>query len=457
MKLVTRTALAYAILTAFILFVFAYTVYFVSEKNREDEFFDRLDYKITWRAEFIFDAQINKNLVKFLHTKNKKVLNEADISIYDSNYNLYFSDNTQPLGNRKIVESIKKNRSVNWADKKYQYRGILYKDNNKEYYIVGRAIDVTGLNHINALKKNVIYVYFISIILVFIIGFGFSYYTLKPLKDIIFQIRNISEHNLHKRVIVPKAKDELYELTQTFNDTFNRLEKSFNNHRNFVTTISHEFRTPLSILIAEIELGKELNQTVDDYKVSLDNALEEANHVSELSTALLDFARANYDVSQIKMSNIRIDEVLVDAKLNLLNKKEAKYKIGISYKNLDDTDANFYNYYGNPYLLQIAFSNIMENACKYSSDHSCHVDINASADRIILTFSDNGIGIPQEDLQQIYNLFYRGKNKNYQNGYGIGLSVVKQIVSLHNGSIEVHSIVEKGTIFTVRLAMQYKE
>lgn len=451
MKLVTRTALAYAILTAFILFVFAYTVYFVSEKNRKDEFFDRLDYKITWRAEFIFDAQINKNLIKFLHTKNKKVLNEADISVYDSNFNLYFSDNMPPLGSKKILASIKKNGSLNWADDKYQYRGILYTDNNKPFYIVGRAIDVSGLNHINDFKENVVYVYFISIVLIFIIGFGFSYYTLQPLKDIIFQIRDISEHNLNKRIIVPKAKDELYELTQTFNATFNRLEKSFNNHRNFVTTISHEFRTPLSILIAEIELGKELNHTIDDYKTSLDNALEEANHVSQLSTALLDFARANYDRSQIKMSDIRIDEVLVDAKLNLLNKKEVKYKIGISYKNLEDTDANFYNYFGNPYLLQIAFSNIMENACKYSPDHCCHVDINASADCIILTLSDNGIGIPEEDLQQIYNLFYRGKNKNYENGYGIGLSVVKQIVSLHNCIIDVASVVGKGTTFTIIL------
>lgn len=451
MKLVTRTALAYAILTAFILLVFAYSVYFVSEKNRKEEFFDRLDYKITWRAEFIFDAQINKELIKFLHTKNKKVLNEADISVYDSDFNVYFSDNMPPLGSKKILQSIKKSRAVNWADDKYQYRGILYTDNNKEFYIIGRAIDVTGLNHINAFKENVLYVYFISIVLVFIIGFGFSYYTLKPLKDIIFQIRDISEHNLNKRIVVPKAKDELYELTQTFNATFNRLEKSFNNHKNFVTTISHEFRTPLSILIAEIELGKELNQTIDDYKVSLDNALEEANHVSQLSTALLDFARANYDISQIKMSHIRIDEVLVDAKLNLLNKKEVKYKIGISYADLEDTDANFYNYLGNPYLLQIAFSNIMENACKYSEDHSCNVDIKASADKIILAFSDNGIGIPEVDLEQIYNLFYRGKNKNYENGHGVGLSIVKQIINLHDGTIEVNSVVGKGTTFTVIL------
>ncbi|MGE6355954.1 HAMP domain-containing sensor histidine kinase [Flavobacterium sp. NPDC079362] len=451
MKLVTRTALAYAILTAFILFVFAYSVYFVSEKNRKDEFFDRLDYKIIWRAEFIFDAQINKNLIKFLHIKNKKVLNEADISVYDSYFHLYFSDNMPPLGNQKILESIKKKQSLNWSDDKYQYRGVLYIDNNREFYVIGRAVDISGLNHINAFKENLLYVYFTSIILIFIIGFGFSYYTLKPLKDIIFQIRDISEHNLNKRIVVPKAKDELYELTQTFNATFNRLEKSFNNHRNFVTTISHEFRTPLSILIAEIELGKELNQTVEDYKISLDNALEEANHVSQLSTALLDFARANYDRSQIKMSDIRIDEILVDAKLNLLNKKDVKYKISISYSTLDYTDENFYNYFGNPYLLQSAFSNIMENGCKYSADHSCHVDISGAADEIVLTFSDNGIGIPEGDLEQIYDLFYRGKNKSYENGYGVGLSIVKQIINLHNGSIDVSSTVGKGTKFTVTL------
>lgn len=95
----------------------------------------------------------------------------------------------------------------------------------------------------------------------------------------------------------------------------------------------------------------------------------------------------------------------------------------------------------------------MENACKYSHDHSCIVDINAAKDKIVLAFSDNGIGIPKEDLEQIYNLFYRGKNKSYENGYGVGLSIVKQIISLHNGTIEVSSIVGKGTIFTITLPL----
>lgn len=449
MKLVTRTALAYAVLTAGILFVFAYVMYFVSEKNRKDEFFDRLDYKITWRAEFIFDAHINEQLVRILHTKNKKVLNEADITVYNSDFKLYFTDINPPLGNLNLLKSIQRKRNINWASNKYQYRGITYQNNGKTYYIIGRSIDVTGLRHISAFKENIVYVYIFSVMVIFIAGFIFSYYTLKPLKDIISQIRDISEHNLNKRIVAPKAKDELYELIETFNATFNRLEKSFNNHRNFVTTISHEFRTPLSILIAEIELGKELNQTVDDYRKSLDNALEEANRVSGLSTALLDFARANYDASQIKMSDVRIDEILVDAKLNLLHKKDVNYKIGISYTNYNDDEGHSFSYFGNPYLLQAAFSNLMENACKYSGDNSCQVDIATAKNEIVVTFSDNGIGIAEEDLSQIYNLFYRGKNKSYEKGYGIGLSIVKQIVSLHNGTINVSSVVKKGTVFTV--------
>jgi signal transduction histidine kinase len=122
-------------------------------------------------------------------------------------------------------------------------------------------VDVTGNAHISEFKKDIMIIYICSIIVIFIIGFLFSYYTLKPLKDIILQIRDISEHNLNKRLDIPKAKDEIYELTETFNSTFNRLEKSFNNHKQFVTTITHEFRTPLSTLIAELELAKELNVT----------------------------------------------------------------------------------------------------------------------------------------------------------------------------------------------------
>ncbi|MCA6066923.1 HAMP domain-containing histidine kinase [Chryseobacterium sp. RG1] len=452
MKIATRTALNYAILTAGILFVFAYTLYFVSEKNREDEFNDRLGYKITWRSEFLFDAKMDAAKIRELHERNKKLLNEADISVYNSKKELIFTDIEPSSKNQYYLNQLiktKKNR-ITWQRKDRQYMAFKYEFNHENFYIIGSAVDVTGNAHIEEFKKDIIIIYIISILIIFIIGFLFSYYTLKPLKDIILQIRDISEHNLNKRLVVPKAKDEIYELTETFNSTFNRLEKSFNNHKQFVTTISHEFRTPLSTLIAELELAKELNVTLDDYKISIDNALQDANHASQLSSALLDFARASYDVSQISFVDLRLDEILADAKVALLQKNQT-YKIGIHYMdNLADKDESNYDFHGNPYLLQIAFLNLMENSCKYSPDKNCNVEIEVQNNNLEIRFIDHGIGISEGDQAKIFDLFYRGNNKNYEKGNGIGLSIVKRIVEMHQGKLSLQSEPLKGSIFTIK-------
>jgi len=456
MKIATRTALNYAILTAGILFVFAYVLYFVSEKNREDEFNDRLGYKITWRSEFIFDAKIEDSKIRELHERNKKLLNEADISVYNADKSLMFTDIPPSKNNLKYLDKIIKTKRdrITWQNKDRQYMAVKYEFNGENFYIIGSATDITGKAHIEEFKKDVITIYIISIIIIFVIGFLFSYYTLKPLKDIILQIRDISEHNLNRRLVVPKAKDEIYELTETFNSAFNRLEKSFNNHRQFVTTISHEFRTPLSTLIAELELAKELNVTLDDYKISIDNALQDANHASQLSSALLDFARASYDISQITFSDLRLDEVLADAKVALLQKNSA-YKIGIHYMdNLADKDESHYDFHGNPYLLQIAFLNLMENACKYSSDKSCYVEIEVQNNNLIIRFIDHGIGILEADQLKIFDLFYRGENKNYEKGNGIGLSIVKRIIEMHQGKLSLQSESLKGSVFTIEFISQ---
>ncbi|KFC22525.1 HAMP domain-containing sensor histidine kinase [Epilithonimonas lactis] len=456
MRIATRTALSYALLTAGILFVFAYVLYFVSEKNREDEFNDRLGYKIIWRSEFIFDAKINNSKIKELHERNKKMLNEADISVYNSKKELLFTDIKPSSKNQHYLDQlIRSNKNqITWHRRERQYMAFKYRSDEKDFYIIGSAVDVTGIAHIKEFKKDIIVIYFISILIIFIIGFLFSYYTLKPLKDIILQIRDISEHNLNKRLIVPKAKDEIYELAETFNSTFNRLEKSFNNHKQFVTTISHEFRTPLSTLIAELELAKELNTTLDDYKLSIDNALQDANHASQLSSALLDFARASYDVSQISFTDVRLDEILADAKVALLQKNH-QYRVGINYMDeLADKDESNYDFHGNPYLLQIAFFNLMENACKYSPDQFCNVEIEVQKNALEIRFIDHGIGISEDDQSNIFDLFYRGNNKNYNKGNGIGLSIVKRIIEIHKGILQVRSELHVGSIFKIRLPVK---
>lgn len=309
------------------------------------------------------------------------------------------------------------------------------------------------MSHLEKFKTNLIILYCASIFLILLTGFIFSYYTIYPIKHIISQIKDISEYNLNKRIKIPKRKDELFELSEAFNITFNRLEKSFNNHKGFVTTISHEFRTPLATMIAELELAKDLNTSIDDYKTTIDNVLEDAQNATTLSNALLDFARASYDVSQIEMTEIRLDDILMDSKL-YLKKKFKEYHIAIEYKDDIENQVQFLYYMGNPHLLQIAFTNLMENSCKYSSDKFSHVSIARDSHDIKLKFSDNGVGICEEDKEHIFELFYRGKNKKVNKGHGIGLSIVKQIVLLHKGKIELSSEIGKGSIFTITLPLQ---
>ncbi|WP_437921257.1 sensor histidine kinase [Sphingobacterium sp. LRF_L2] len=446
MKIATRTALVFTFFAGITLLLFAFGIFFFSEMNRQEEFVDRLRYKITWRAEFIFDAQIHEERIRVIHEQNKKRINEAQITVYDEKLHPLFADLGEQSYPKDKLNAIKAHNFLTWEYGGELFMGLHYPYAGEQYYLIGHAFDVTGHAHMDRLKRILVSLYFVAIVLIFFASFLFSQYTLKPLKHIIAEIRDISEHNLGKRVYFRKAKDELSELIQTFNGTFDRLEKSFNNQRHFVSIISHEFRTPLASIIAELELAKQLNSSVDDYRKSINDALTDARDATALSGALLDFARANYDTSQVSFAELRIDEVVLDAKLMVLE-KQSDYKISVSFSNSSDDDPEEIYMRGNAYLLKVAFANLIENACKYSLDKHAQVEIAVVGDHAVVCVSDRGIGISEGDLPRIFDLFYRVGHAPQVAGHGIGLSIVQRIVEMHNGHIAVDSVVGKGTIF----------
>jgi signal transduction histidine kinase len=245
------------------------------------------------------------------------------------------------------------------------------------------------------------------------------------------------------------SKDELAELTNTFNEMLNRLENSFDAQKNFVSNISHELRTPLAAIITELELSINKERTIEEYKTAILNALKDAKKLVRISNSLLDLAKASYDPSEIVFKSVRIDESLMDA-LQQVQKANPEYKIDIHFESDFENDNQIY-VNGNEYLLKVAFVNVMENGCKFSSDHQCIVSVLFNDENIMLKFTDKGIGIPEDDIQNIFTPFYRGENKTFLEGTGIGLPLTQKIIQLHKGSISVQSIQGKGTTFTVEL------
>ncbi|MCS6818817.1 MAG: HAMP domain-containing histidine kinase, partial [Chitinophagales bacterium] len=244
-------------------------------------------------------------------------------------------------------------------------------------------------------------------------------------------------------------RDELSELASTFNDMLSRLESSFDAQKNFVSNISHELRTPLSAIIAELELALSKDRANEEYKTIIQRALSDAQKLARLSNSLLDLAKAHYDITELSYKKIRIDEVLLDARQIVLQ-SNPNYKIHIHFdlesENVEDITIN-----GNEYLLRVAFANLMENGCKFSEDNSVDIHIKNIPGKVQLLFCDKGIGIPDEDIPNLFTPFFRGKNNQYAQGYGIGLSLTHKIITLHKGSIDVSSKIGQGSSFIVVL------
>lgn len=307
-----------------------------------------------------------------------------------------------------------------------------------------------GYDMYRILSLRLLAVWGIAFALLYVIGYFMARSVLRPVSKIVKQVEDITASNLSKRVEIENQKDEMAELATTFNDMLDRLEKSFESQKLFVSNISHELRTPMTVLIAELELSLRKERTNEDYKHVVENALADARKIEKLSNGLMDLAKASYNTKQISMTAVRLDEVLLDAS-SMVMKARNDFNVDLIFGDNNDNDS-LVTVNGNEYLLRTAFANLMENNCKFSHNRSSTVQISFADNRVFVRFSDTGIGIPHQDMELMFRPFYRGKNRHFSAGSGIGMTLVDRIVKLHNGTISVDSNCGEGTVFTLSFA-----
>jgi signal transduction histidine kinase len=451
-KIRTRLTLLFTLIIATILLAFASVIYISAKKNREKEFYSLLKKEAITKANLFFNAKVAPQTLQDIYRNNRQILNEVEVAIYDSSFNLLYHDAVDidfVKETPEMLYDIFQKGEIKFYQGDWQVVGIRYAVQNKNYIITAAAYDQYGYSKLNSLLKNIFVVFIISILFIYVAGLYFSKKAFDPIKEITNKVKIISATNLDLRLKSNGSKDELAELTNTFNEMLNRLENSFDAQKNFVSNISHELRTPLAAIITELELSINKERTIEEYKTAILNALKDAKKLVRISNSLLDLAKASYDPSEILFKSVRIDEILLDARQQV-QKANPEYKIDIHFENDFEND-NQISVNGNEYLLKVAFANLMENGCKFSSDHQCIVSVLFNDENIMLKFTDKGIGILEDDIQNIFTPFYRGENKKFSEGTGIGLSLTLKIIQLHKGSISVQSIQGKGTTFTIEL------
>lgn len=327
----------------------------------------------------------------------------------------------------------------------FQYKG-------KDYIVTAAAYDGYGYDNLVGLQETLICLFIIGLSLLFIAGYVLARLSLKPIRNIVNEAETITASHIDRRIPVKNEKDELGELTIAFNELLKRLEISFNSQKQFVSNVSHELRTPLAALTAEIDVSLQKERTNEQYQLAMQNMQQDAKRMTRLIDGLLNLAKADYGKEEISMREVRLDELLLDAR-ELILRAHPEYSIDLLFCNEEEDDDSLITVLGNPYLLNIAFSNLIENNCKYSENHSSIVQISFRDKWSIVRMADNGFGMSAKDKENLFTLFYRGggDEKKKVEGYGIGMTLAHKIIHLHDGNIAVHSEQGKGTLFIVEI------
>jgi signal transduction histidine kinase len=289
-------------------------------------------------------------------------------------------------------------------------------------------------------------------IFVFTAGKLFSNQIFEPIRRIIRDVKGINAHNLHQRLVVEGTRDEVDELSNTFNEMLNRLEITFEMQNNFVSNASHEFRTPLTIISAEAELGMSSPAVSEIARESFLVIFRETEKLEHLTGSMLSLAQTGFDGKREQWGSIRIDELILLVKA-AIDQIIPVNEVKIDFDSLPKDETRLI-VKGNEALLKAAFTNIILNSCKYSDNQPVLVKVGIAGKYVTVEVTDQGIGIPDREISQIFVPFFRASNTNKYKGHGIGLPLTNNIIRLHHGNVLVQSTVGVGTRFMTYLPVQ---
>ncbi len=407
----------------------------------EEEFYDLLNAKALELASIEFE---NDSLV---HLKDSLV-NERDYILDISSFDVLSGASVKSKLPVKYLQEVKDKGYTGFQIGSIFYYGIRYVKEDSVFAVIVGAENYYEYRRFAYIKRGVAAVTFLSIIFSLFISFYLSRFIFVPLLRITGRVKQISTENLHLRLELQGNNDEMDVLADTFNDMLNRIESSFEIQNNFVSNASHELRTPLTAIIGEADVSLSKLRSPEEYIETIKVILEEAEKLDAKTKALLFLAQTGFDGKVVKLSKVRIDQLLWDVK-ETVERINPTSSIFLDTSLMPD-DPMKLKVDGNEQLLHLAFTNIVSNGCKYSNNKPVHVSLAVSDKKVIVVVKDEGIGIPAKDLSHIYDTFYRASNaKNYE-GYGIGLPLTRNIIRLHKGELNVYSQENKGTIVQVK-------
>jgi signal transduction histidine kinase len=428
-----------------ILLFFSVLVYYFSFTSQLNKFRENLlDSAKNTAILLINVAEVDSSLLNKIHQSTISWRRE-EIVLTDSVFNPIYGNKIQYLSD-SLMRLNSKNEIINFFSIG-EKDGVCYRHNfnNRTYNVFVMAFDNTRTENLSELRKILLWSILFSVWLSVLLSYLFSKRAIKPISQIIKSVKEINSLKLGNRLNEGDRKDEIDQLSITFNEMLANLEVAFKNQEDFVSNASHELRTPLTVMIGESDYLLNREHKKEDYINHIKGVVSDLKKLNELLNSLLELAQINRDKS-ISLSSVRIDEIVFNAIHQIKTKYQGRKIIPkIQYpENGNDLLIN-----GNPGLLEIAFKNLIDNACKFSNE-DVNLEFIITDNLINIIISDKGIGIPSNEIINIYSPFKRASNVRFIGGFGIGLSLVMKIMKLHEALLDVYSTENEGTRFELQ-------
>lgn len=434
------------------------TVFILFSEFREEEFQQRQKSKIYLTVSLVSKyKEDSETLSQTIDQMNINDFFDEKLLIYDGKKKLIFSsiDNLSIQDSQTILNQL--SPELSWIETKednYDVIGVYYDSEGKSYYAISKAYDEFGYTKLDFLKNTLILIFLGILLTVVIMSFFISSKLAKPIVQFSNDIRNInfsdSESQLLK--LTPSGSLEIDQLYERFNNLLNRTNESILFQKHAVQHISHELKTPITVLVSEIErLKTEVeNKNIADQLAEL---AFKAKFLGEIIHSLLQISKIETG-QEVEKRLFRIDELIFDVleDMRIINPDFSfEFQINQQTELLDEKQLELRQ---NPVLIKQVIQNLLSNCISYSENGSAKIEIDWDSEKeIIVRFINLGPTLSEEEQLLLFEHFFRGKNSQGKIGFGLGLVLSKKIIQLSGGSIHYKSLFPNINTFEIQLPL----
>ena len=300
---------------------------------------------------------------------------------------------------------------------------------------------------IEVFRKVFITTMLILFALAVVVGWFMARRALGGVEAVTWTARRISEGSLEKRVPVKNRADEIDQLALTFNQMLDRIETLVTGIQEMSDNIAHDLKSPITRIRGIAEVSLTSDSSLKEYESMAAGTIEECDRLLEMINTMLMISRTEAGVNQLDCQQLDIANLVRDA-CDIFQSSAEDKGLTMVYNGPEHISL-----YGDIRLIQRMVANLLDNAIKYTpANGTIDVTLSSSSDQSVqLAIKDNGMGISGQDLERIFERFFRCDPSRSQAGTGLGLSFARAVVRAHNGNITVASTVGEGSAFTVIL------